>query len=487
METRMVEKHRFHHLRDFRLYKQQDAAGCCCGAACQAAADCQSANCRICRGQRRYPTAAQVSNLFECISMARSGSPEGLYNAETGFCEPAQKPQSGEPNEHQSLYRIRRSQEKHQLLRQDCRRNDHRGGQTAGYTPSAAGVGAEAHGSLARGDGSDAVQQLDLRRAETVCRRAADGQPLNDESDRRSQEEERPVGCAKDRRPGAMQSASGLLCGSAGDARFATLVALPGPGGGTGGADEEPNERVADGSGSGVQQIAAARGKVFQRVAGPVGRSAGIGEGFAAAEPWGAGDVCRDAAPIARPLTERAGVGETSEAAEEHRRGGGGNGAHLGAGGLRSAAVLLDRGCGELLRSVFGTECVGRQTATGADLQAAQRAFADGVDRSGEAGATVEQTVGRTPRAGTETRRSQPGYLGGGAEAGGVFVGGGQIGPAVRGSQHRGEGDGGGQASGLKTRSELTSGKGDFPTKAARRDGSDARTVLAVKGSLRRP
>ena len=94
--------------------------------------------------------------------------------------------------------------------------------------------------------------------------------------------------------------------------------------------------------------------------------------------------------------------------------------------------------------------------------------------------------VGRTPRAGTEARRSQPGDLGGGAEAGGVFVGGGQIGQAVRGSQPAGEGDGGGQASGLKTRSELTSGKGDFPTKAARRDGSDARTVLAVKGSLRR-
>src|ERR1039458_1835875 len=46
--------------------------------------------------------------LFECISMALlSGSPEG-YNAETGLCEPAQKPQSGEPNEHQTLYRIRR-------------------------------------------------------------------------------------------------------------------------------------------------------------------------------------------------------------------------------------------------------------------------------------------------------------------------------------------------------------------------------------------
>src|ERR1035441_8280267 len=43
-----------------------------------------------------------------------------------------------------------------------------------------------------------------------------------------------------------------------------------------------------------------------------------------------------------------------------------------------------------------------------ADLQAAQRAFADGADRGGETGAAVEQTVGRTPRAGTEARRSFP-------------------------------------------------------------------------------
>src|ERR1035441_10265045 len=147
------------------------------------------------------------AGLFECISMALlSGSPEG-YNAETGLCEPAQKPQSGEPNEHQTLYRIRRSQEKHQLLRQDRRRQDHRGRQTAGYAPGAAGVGAEAHGTLARRDGSDAVQQLDLRRAETLCRRARNGEPLDDESHRRGQEEERQTGCPEDRRPGALQSA----------------------------------------------------------------------------------------------------------------------------------------------------------------------------------------------------------------------------------------------------------------------------------------
>src|ERR1017187_5795348 len=240
--------------------------------------------------------------LFECISMVlQSGSPEG-YNAETGFCEPAQKPQSGEPYEHQTLYRIRRSQEKHQLLRQDRRRQDHRRGQTAGHAPGAAGMGAEAHGTLARGDGSDAIQQLDLRRAEAVCRRVADGEPLDDESHRGCQEEERPTGCAQDRRPGALQSAAGLLCGSAGDARSETVAALPEPGGGTGGADEEPNERAVDGSGSGIQQTATARGKIFQRVAGPAGRSAGIGEGSVAAEPWGAGDVRRDAAAIARPI-----------------------------------------------------------------------------------------------------------------------------------------------------------------------------------------
>jgi hypothetical protein len=38
----------------------------------------------------------------------------------------------------------------------------------------------------------------------------------------------------------------------------------------------------------------------------------------------------------------------------------------------------------------------------------------------------------------------------------------------------------------LRKSSELTSGKGCFPTRAACRDTADARTVLAVKGSLRR-
>src|SRR5580698_4918962 len=106
------------------------------------------------------------ANLFECISMKLKGSPEGC-NAETGSNEPAQKPQTGEPiHEHQSLYRIRRSQEKHQLLHQSCRRKDPRGRQGACDARRAASVGGEALRGMARRDGSHSVQQLDLRYAE---------------------------------------------------------------------------------------------------------------------------------------------------------------------------------------------------------------------------------------------------------------------------------------------------------------------------------
>src|ERR1035437_153881 len=234
------------------------------------------------------------------------------------FANKAQKPQTGEPNVHQSLYRIGRSQEKHQLLREDRRRTDPRGRQTAGNAPSVAGVGTEALRAVAWGDGSHTVQRVDLRCAEAVCRRTADGKSIDDEGHRRGEEEERQAGCAEDRRPGALQPAAGLLCGSAGDARSATVAALPEPGGGTGGADEEPNERNADGGGRGIQQTTPARQAVFQRIAGPIGGGAGIGEGPAAAEQGCAGNVRDDATAIARPIAEGALAGETGEAAEEH-------------------------------------------------------------------------------------------------------------------------------------------------------------------------
>src|SRR5260221_9230522 len=107
---------------------------------------------RMSRCGRRIGNRPQVYNLFECIRVEmKMGSSEG-YNAETGFNQPTQKPKPVEPNDYQSIYRIRRSQEKYQLLREDCRRDDHRGGQIAGHPPGAAPVGRKAPGTLAWGD-----------------------------------------------------------------------------------------------------------------------------------------------------------------------------------------------------------------------------------------------------------------------------------------------------------------------------------------------
>src|ERR1039457_2644414 len=200
----------------------------------------------------------------------KKGSPEG-YNAENGSEQPAQKPQTGEPNERQPLYRIRCPQEKRQLLRQRRRRADFRRGQAASNAPSAAAVGPEAPGAMARRDGSDAVQRLDLRRLETVCGRIAGRTPGVDESHRRVQKEERQTGCAEDRGFGALQPAPGVLRCAGGDPRVAADAALPEPGGGAIGAHEEQNERAADGNGRGVQQAAASREEILQRTAGDGG------------------------------------------------------------------------------------------------------------------------------------------------------------------------------------------------------------------------
>ena len=258
-------------------------------------------------------------------------------------------------------------------------------------------------------------------------------------------------------------------------------------GGGAGGADEEQDERAADGSGRGVQQTAAAREEVFhancwtqleevpESVKDLLRLSRGALEMFETTQRQLLDRLQKDPLLAKRVelLQSIGGVGEVTA--------------------LTWALEVCDPrrfssigGCGELLRADVGAGFVGRQTAAGADLQAAQCASANGADRGGETGAAVESAIGGAARAGIEARQSQPGDPGGGAEAGGVSVGGGQIGQAVRGSQAARRRKRRSRESGLKTSSELTSGKGDFPARAARREGSDARTVLAVKGSLRR-
>ena len=154
---------------------------------------------------------------------------------------------------------------KRQLLRERCRRNDRRGRQASSDTRGSAAMGWETHGAVARGDGSDPVQRLDLRYAEALCGGVADGAPGDDESDRGFQEEKRQNRCAQDGRSGAVQSAAGMLCGAGGDAGVATDAALPQRGGGASGADEEQDERPVDGSGRRVQQNSSYTGRNISR------------------------------------------------------------------------------------------------------------------------------------------------------------------------------------------------------------------------------
>src|SRR6516164_3415860 len=415
----------------------------------------------------------------------RKGSPEG-YNAENGYSQPARKPQTGEPYERQPLYRIRCTQEKYQLLREN-RRRDHRGRRPAASdAPGATGVGREATGAVARRDGSHAVQRMDLRYVETLRCRVANGTSGDDEGDRRMQEEERQAGRAENRGPGALQSVASMLRGAGGNPRAAADAALPQPGGGAGNAHEEQDERAAHGGGSRVQQTASAREGILRGIAGHPRRSAGIGERSVAPESRSAGDVSDDAVAIAGPAAETAATGQAGNGADEHSRSGRSDGSHLGARSGRTAAIPLGGGCGELLRADFGVGLIGRQTKAGADLQTAQRALANSAGGGGEAGAAVEPAIGSDPRAGGPARTPQSGDPGGGAQTGGLSVSRGQIRKTIPNPHYSGNRRAGGAGGGdLKNPNPgFTVGTHNCPT--AQRFVSDPPAVPRLRWTARR-
>ena len=80
--------------------------------------------------------------------------------------------------------------------------------------------------TVAGGDGSNAVQRLDLRHAEALCGATRHGTSGAHEGDYGGQEEERPPRCAHHCRPAALQPAAHLLCALAGDAGPATTAPL---------------------------------------------------------------------------------------------------------------------------------------------------------------------------------------------------------------------------------------------------------------------
>jgi hypothetical protein len=174
----------------------------------------------------------------------KKGSPSG-YDAETGEESAGSESSPGEPHEYPSLYRIRRSQENHQLLRGGRDRGRR---QSAGATRRITAMGGGAAATVAGSAGSDPVQRLDLRHAETLRRAVGDGASRQDESHQRGQEEERQDRRPHYRRSAALQPVTRLLCSPAADSRTAPPAALSQPGGERSGAHEEQDGRVADGN-----------------------------------------------------------------------------------------------------------------------------------------------------------------------------------------------------------------------------------------------
>src|SRR5712671_4679134 len=363
-----------------------------------------------------------MSRLYECISEMKKGSPSG-YDAETGTASAGSESSPGEPHEYPSLYRIRRSQENHQFLRQDRGGRDRGRRQPAGATRRVAAMGLGAVATLAGSDGSDPVQRLDLRHIEALRRAVGDGASRQNESHQRGQEEERHHRCPHHRRPGALQPAAGLLCGSAADPRTAAPAALSQPGSERSGAHEEQDGRIADGKRRPLCEGEAAPQEILRQSAGRTRRGAAIGDRSAAPESRRAGNVREHTEAAGPRVARRSRTDAARRALDDDSRRRGNHRSDLGAGGRRSATLPLQLRCHELLWAHRRAEIFGGQAATRTHLQTAQPLAANHADRSRQAGPAMESATGRAacPRTGTWT--PQPRHARGGPQTRGLSAG----------------------------------------------------------------
>src|ERR1700686_4024662 len=352
----------------------------------------------------------------------KKGSLSG-YDAETGEESAGSESSPGEPHEQPSLYRIRRTQEIHQFLRQDCRWRDRGRRRDPGRTRGLAAMGLGTTATLAGSNGSDLVQRLDLRHAEALRQAVGDGASRQDESHQRGQEEERYHRRPHHRRPGALQPATGVLCSPAADSRTAPPAALSQPGGERSGAHEEQDGRTADGNWRPLCEREITPQEILRQPAGRSRRGAGIGDRSAAVESRSAGDVREHAEAAGPRVARRSRTGATRGAVDDHSRRRSNYGSDLGPGGWRSAALSLLLRRHKLLRTNRRVEVFGGQAATRTDLETAQPLAANYADRGRQAGAAMESATGRAacPRVGAWT--PQPRHPGGGAQTRRLFAG----------------------------------------------------------------
>src|SRR6267142_5785515 len=365
----------------------------------------------------------------------RKGSPRD-YHPERGFQGPAQNTHTGEPHESRSLYRIRRPQEKYQLLRQNgCRRNCE-GRQAGGRSSYSHGMGRETDAAVAWRHGGNAFQRVDLRHPEALRRAAGDGASRENESHYLWKEEERQNRRAHHCRLAALQPAARVLRDAAGAARFTASVALSQPGSPGICTDAKQNRRPADGNRQSFQQRKAARQEVLRPTHSNAGASARVGQRPAANEPQRHGDVRDYRETAGEAIAGQPCFGPENRAAGRHSRRGRDHGPDLGPGNRRSTSFPLQRRCHELLRPDGSLAVIGGQTTARSYLQTTQRLAADHIDRGSQAGPALESATGRgsCPRTGTWSPQSS--HPDGGAQAGGLSAGGGQEPKALRGTRH---------------------------------------------------
>src|SRR5580704_10533247 len=353
--------------------------------------------------------------LYECISEMKKGSRSG-YDAETGEESAGSESSPGEPHDSLSLYRIRRTQENHQFLRQDRGRRDRGRRPHARRTRGPAAMGCGPAATLAGSDGSHPVQRLDLRHPEALWRAVGDGAS--------GQEEKRQHRRPHHRRPGALQSATRLLRGAAAHPRTAAPAALSQPGGERSGAHEKQNGRVADGNRRRLREREVTPQEILRKFARKTRRSAGIGDRAAALESRRARNVREHAKAAGPRVARRSRTGRTHRTADDHSRRRRNHRSDLGAGSRRPAPLSLQLRCHELLRTHRRLEVLGRQAATRAHLQTAQPLAANHADRGRQAGPAMEFATGGAACPRTGAWKSQPCDAGGGAQTRRLSAGG---------------------------------------------------------------
>src|SRR6202453_1289532 len=151
--------------------------------------------------------------------------------------------------------------------------------------------------------------------------------------------------CSHHSRSGALRLTARLLCVSAGSAGPAPTDALSPDDGSAVGQDAQQDGRPADGERGFVSQDQAARQEVLQQFDQELRGSAGGGEGSAAHESRGKGNVRRCATAVASKTAGRRWLTAARGAFEQHRRGGRDYRSHLGAGGRRPASFCLHCRC----------------------------------------------------------------------------------------------------------------------------------------------